>query len=546
MAKSIESIPVEVRDKSNKTHSAILKATIFDPYDGKVPTAPFVTGSNAESIDVWQSLAGGNASILTPPYSLEWLAMAVDNSNELGQNIRAIVTNTVGFGFRLRELPTPGERVAVESEIIAERVRLLNSLANVHPKESLRAIRNKIKHDKWLTGNGFMELIENAAGELVGLNHVHAHTVRLAALDDEPVIVDMARFGGQQMAVKFRRFVQMVGNKLVYFKEPGDPRVLDKYTGMFAQPDQIIPLANRATSLLHHKIYCPYSAYGVPVWIGNIFSYHGSRAAEEINMRTLTSNAVPSYFLIVENGVLTSASIDRIREFIQVQADAAMNYSRCVLLEGEPLDEGNPNPGSFKIKIEPVKRLQQTDELFQDYDKNNREKLRQSFRLPPMFLGNVEGYNRATADVSRAVTDEQVFAPDREEDDELFNRFVMSAWGAKYHRFHSLNPNITNDPELIRMMGIAEKSGAMTPRRADALARDVFGEELGPMPKGVDPDVPYSLQFAHAQKTGGIVADGQAQANAEPASDLVENLIKLRKRIEYEIDTRFEPGRSDD
>jgi hypothetical protein len=97
------------------------------------------------------------------------------------------------------------------------------------------------------------------------------------------------------------------------------------------------------------------------------------------------------------------------------------------------------------------------------------------------------------------------------------------------------HPNITDDIELIRLMGIAEKSGAMTPRRADRIIRDVFQDDIGPMPEGIDLDKPFSISFAEAQQ-------GMTPSEAEPAETekMIEGLLDLRGRIERELDKRFD------
>lgn len=551
----VERLPLEVIDDQGRRHNVVLRATIIEPEPGldrarALPTLrdqqqaiakaeksgdPQLGQSNAEEDDLFHKLVDGRAMVIDPPYDLNFLSLATDNNSELGQNIRAMVTNTVKFGYRLLEHEelTDENRAEHEEAIKQERRGLKARLSAVHPKQSLTAIRSRAKHDKQLIGNGYLELIETAKGELVGLNHVHGHTIRLTSLDAAPTVVEVPvavdfTLKTVRMQARFRRFVQLRQQSLIWFKEAGDPRYLDKETGEYGDESKV-PFDKRATALLHHKIYSPHTPYGVPDWIGNLFGFFGSRAAEEVNFNTLNNNNVPSMFIIVENGVLTEASIGRLKEFIE-GLQAQNNYSKCIILEGEPLEDGSVNPTNFKIKIEPVKHLQQTDELFQNYMRNANDRMRQAFRLPPIFVGRADDYTRATADTSRDIADEQVFAPDRDEDDEGFNRFVVvGGWESVYHTLKSLNPNITDDAELIKLMGIAEKSGGMTPRRADRIVRDVFGQNIGPMPKGIDPDIPFTIQFAQAQQ------GGQAGATQK----MVDQLLDLSKRVDDELGERW-------
>lgn len=542
------SIELDAIDREGKRRTAVLKATLIGGDDEEHEGA-----SSADEPDPFESKALGSRGIIKPRYPLERLIELREKSTELGQNIDAMVTNTVGFGWILRERQMPEAlREKFTSEIELERFRLKAWLDSVHPTDSLTMLRRKQKNDQHACGNGYLEIIEDRGGKPLGVNHVRGHLVRLTEKKSRPVKVMVPRLLPHQgfklehvpMLHRFRKFVLLRYGKPVWFKEAGDPRMLDKRTGKFGDD---VPPARRATSLLHFKNYSALTPYGLPLWIGNLFSIFGSRQAEEINYGTLSNNAIPSCFVIVENGALTEKSIERLKEWTEQQIQKSINRSKFILLEGDTLEDGAPSPSQFKIRVEPLKQLQEDDELFQKYDSNNRDKVRQSFRLPPIFVGRADDYTRATADTSRDIADEQVFAPERNDDDFLINRFVLSPLGARFHFFRSNHPNITDDIELIRLMGISERSGAMTPNRADRIVRDVFGDDIGPMPKGIDLNKPYSLTFAEAQ--GGMGSGGVASAGATPGGDaarrMVDGLLDLRKRIEDELDRRYESGLDD-
>lgn len=553
-------IKLQGRDRHGKLVNTVLRATIIQPRglvqkqnerENPDRTAEDLGQvdlpvSHVEDEDEFRELVHGRDLLVAPPFNLRTLAMMKDNSTELAQAIRTMVVNTVGFGWTLRELPMREElRKKLEPQIIEERQRISAMLSTVHPQLSFTMLRNRVQEDRHATGQGYLELISSGRGDLVGINHAHGHSIRMTKRSGKPtrVVVERVRpdLGFQTEEVvfhtRFRRFVQIRNKRLVWFKEAGDPRMLDAKTGEFAPADETIPLRRRATELIPFRIYNPTTPYGVPLWIGNLFSLFGSRAAEEINFNTLSRNNVPSMFVIVENGSLTEKSIERLTEFVESQIQSATNYSKFIILEGESLEEGSPNPEAFRIKIEPLKNIQQDDELWQKYDHNNRDKIRQAFRLPQIFVGRSEDYSRAVADTSRDIADEQVFAPERSEDDHLINRFILSRWGARFHTFRSNHPNITDDIELIRMMAFAERSGGMTPRRADRIVRDIFGDDIGPLPQGIDLDRPFSLQFAEAQGGGAGGGSGGAQS-AGDVTKTVTGLVDLRKRIETELSSR--------
>lgn len=537
-------IKLHGRDSEGNKRTAILKATVIDSPDSSVPPS-----SNADEPDPFSDKRFGKHKIITPRYPLGQLTALKEQSTELVQCIRSMVTNTVGFGYQLRERRIPeGTREKFQTEIELERLYLDAMLKTVHPTQSLTMLREAAKDDQHSNGNGYLELIENPRnGSLVGVNYIRSYEVRLTEQDKRPTKVlvpwvNPARnftYELKPMSHRFRKFVLLRHGKPIWFKEAGDPRALNKYTGEY---DENTKPSMRATSLIHFKIHNTLTPYGVPDWIGNLFSIYGSRKAEELNYSSLTNNMIPSMFVIVENGMLTKASITRLREWTEQQVAASLNRSKFLILEGETLDEGAPTPSNFTIKVIPLAQMQKDDQLFQKYDANNRDKLRQAFRLPPIFVGRSDDYTRATADTSRDIADEQVFAPERSRDDFLINRFILSRWNARFHIFRSNTPNITDDIELIRLLAFAERAGGMTPRRADRIVRDVYGDDIGPLPKGIDLDVPFSISFAQAQQGMQGGSQSRASSPSTPADQqtgkLVSGLLSLRKRIEEELENR--------
>lgn len=499
--------------------------------------------SNTEEDEIFANISSAD-QILAPPYNLRSLANMRDISTELGPCIDAVVTNVVGFGFQLRERAMPENlREKFKDEIEQERFMLEAKLSHVHPFKSLTNLRKMSLSDMHGTGSGYLELILNRNGDLAGVNHVHSHSIRITKKDKHATDIEVPVVRPDQdfeieivkMAYRFRRYAMRLQTGIVWFKEAGDPRRLNKSTGEFETEKEPVPDKDLATSLIRDFLYHPTTPYGVPLFMGNVINIRGSRSSEEINYNTMNSNAIPSAMIIVEGGVLTEGSIDRIKDWTEDQIQNTQNFSKFLLLEAEASEEGSLTPGNFKIRVEPMKRLQQNDEMFQKYDKNNKEKTRQAFRLPPMFVGRTAEYTRASADTSRVVADEQVFNPERVDLDYNINRFILASWGTRFHTFRSNTPNITDDTELIKLMAFGEKSGAITPRRADRIIKDVFGQDIGPMPTGLDLDKPFMLTFAEAQSKGS----GGGTGGNSPGTTTVKKLMEMRDQIEDEFDRRF-------
>lgn len=533
----------------------VLKAIVIgaDPIAGK---------SKALPDDPFQDLIGAGR-VIEPPFDLLTLAMLPENSSELLQAVEAMEINIEGFGFVFKprikiDSTTSPELVKAIAE---ERVRLQNFFNHCNLDDSFVMIRRKTRKDLETTGNGYWEIIANTKGEIDGLSHIPSHTMRLTPLDKEFTQVMMKRlrpdrnFEYEEISCfkRFRRFVQKREGRTVWFKEFGDPRVIDSRDG--SVKDASLPEEYRANAVTHHKLYSPRTPYGLPRFIGNLFSIFGSRASEEINYTTFKNNNIPSMALLVSNGMLTDGSIKRIEEFIEAQVRGSDNYSKFLIIEAEPALEGVREPGTIKLSIQPLTQAQHKDALFQEYDANNLDKIRRAFRLPPIFVGRADDYTRATAESSRKLADEQIFAPEREEVDFKINHLLFPAMGIRFHTFHTNSPVVTDNEALARILSIAERTGGLTPNIARTVLSEIFNRDLGPIPEGkFDGDVPFSLTLAEAVKSGATDIQGAMlnQHNAALAkeadrteitgTDVVQRLMELRRALEAEYAEHADRG----
>lgn len=478
--------------------------------------------SQQEKSDLEKLLVEGK--LIKTPYDLNQLVALVEISNVLRECLDTMCINIEGFGHLFRpRLLTDENKNKYEKEIYNELADLDAFFDIICSEYSFPEARKRMRYDLESTGNGYFEIIRNLAGKISEVLHIPGHTVRLSKLDEDftkysvYVVVPSEQDGWVVESVirkkRFRRFVQVddTGQVISWFKEWGDPRIIDKRDG--SVKDEKLNFQFRATELKHFKVYSPRTPYGVPRYIGRYVSILGSRRSEEVNYFTMGSNQVPSAFIMVEDGALTEGSVDRLKELVESGIGEDLNYAKFVLLEAETDEEEaiTGMGGKARVKVEPMTKIQPEDQLFQKYDKNNQDKVRQAWRIPPIFVGRSEDYTRATAQASRTLADEQVFAPERGTVDHWVNQLIRQL-NIRFHIFKSKTPNITDNSELIKAMGIAEKSGGMTPRRADVLLQDIFDGQVGPQPTGIDLDIPYSLQFAQAQNAGKI-AQAQATQN---------------------------------
>ena len=480
-----------------------------------------------------QVFAGMGA--VTPPYDPETLAILFENSSSLRQNVDSYVTNIDAFGHRfepvidldasdadqhianaifvermhfnedprspddleIKELalvPTP-EEVAGRKHEVTELMRLERSRLETFfdfccVDLSFVTLRRRTRQDIEVMGNGYWEVLRNGIGEIVQFVYIPGFTMRLLPLDPDFVEVDVKvkvsalAFDAMKVRRRFRRYVQVFEQQIVFFKEFGDPRVLSRRHGTFyASVDELLTKDESdgpATEILHFKLHNPRSAYGTPRWIGNLLSVLGSRQAEEVNFLYFENKSVPPLALLVSGGRLSAQSVPRIESFIETHIRGKRNFHKILILEAEPAGSGGglEHTGRMKIELKPLTNAQQSDALFQNYDERNMDKVGQSFRLPRLLRGDIRDFNRSTGDSALMFAEMQVFQPEREEFDFIVNRKVLADMGIRFWRFRSNSP-VTRDPaamaEIVRGL---TNANILTPEEGRQLASDVFNRDF--------------------------------------------------------------------
>ena len=108
--------------------------------------------------------------------------------------------------------------------------------------------------------------------------------------------------------------------------------------------------------------------------------------------------------------------------------------------------------------------------MFENYDERCSERIRSSFRLPPLFIGKVRDFNFATAIAAYQIAESQVFQPERMEFDNIMTRFINTELGFDDIRFRSL-PIILSDSkvQLDALKYAFDKSAIDTEQMIDAM-----------------------------------------------------------------------------
>lgn len=477
----------------------------------------------------------GGTMALATPYDTPRLFEIINQSNMIQQCIDAYLTNTVQTGWEVGE----SSRGLKFDE--GEAMELQSFADNANTEESLAKVMSKIIWDREAVGYGFKEVIRDMVGRVSLLRHCPSLNTRLCTLHPEYVQVTTEIKRGRRTATvvemrRFRRYVQIVNGKQVWFREFGDPRRMDYTNGAFEGEPGFNP-ANNSTELKHYRLHSN-DAYGIPRWIAHLPSILGSREAEEFNMRYFQDNTVPPMFLTVGGGRLTQASYRELSRALSMSGTSKQN--RIMLLEA--VGEGDSLDGkssAVDLKVEKLADQRPSDGLFKEYDQANMAKLRSAWRLPPITVGMSQDVNFATASTSAFVAESQVFAPAREEIDETLNKTLVNnprGLNLRTVKLVSRTPAITSPEMVLKTLTALNVMGAVTPRAAQRIANTVLQSELDEYPEqgetGYEDWMDKPIIFASidaAAESQKLAAEMQAKTHEEQA-------IKDQKTKETEED----------
>lgn len=468
-----------------------------DPYDG--PNGELVKAfddyGSRQIVDPFKSLYAnanviptniGPEQLIQPTFDpLALMKLPVQN-NTLMQCIAAMKTNIESFGFTLEYIGPKGQEKSSEAK--AEKDWASSLLEQPNDEETLSDIREKCRVDYETLGYSGMEVGRDGDGNVVWIQHATMFSYRMTGRDPEPTkypayIYRNGKLVQQTFSKRFRRFVQLVGSKKVYFKEFGDPRKISTVTGA---EDLSLKPEDEATEILFMNQYITGEVYGLPRHINQLPSLLGSREQEVTNLQFFRDNGIPALAVLVSGGLLTDETITLIESaFNRVKGQASMN--RVMVIEAQAVSDyvqiESSNPATPKLELKPLTGERQQDELFQKYDENCRLKVRSSYRLPPVYLGLSDDYTRATIEASIEVADAQVFSPERLKVDKLVNSKILirDKKPLIFWQFRSNPAKLVSGSAILDSLAKFEAVGAMTPNLAITLANEMLDLHIPPI-----------------------------------------------------------------
>jgi len=476
-------------EKMSRIAAHIIKAV--EPV-AKAETPTHVSEREAANASVW----------INPTVDQRGLKVMVTQSSILPQCTRAYKNNIAGFGIGVRYKEDYPEETP---EMMAEFTRAEETIELLNMDMDTKEVFEDAIEAREIYGISYIEVMRNLDGEVTGIEFIKdTPTIRKTAPLDPYIEIEYTLFTHTEQRSRSRRksiqstpnpaeaksfytsrvekrprrfckYKQEVGGKVIYFKEIGDPRVMDKTTGEYVSEGGTLDIAKQANEILEFAIGT--DTYGEVRWIGQVLGVDGSRKAESLNNRYFEEGRHTPLLIMIKGGSLTDDSFSKLQQYMN-DIKGEKGQHAFIVLEAENADsrtdmEGEKQP---EIEIKDLASILQKDELFQDYLDNNRRKAQSAFQLPDLYVGYTTDFNRATAQTAMEVTEKQLFQPERRSIAWAINNKLLSGYQFQYVEAYFLEPDITNPDDLAKILNVTERAGGLTPNKAKELTYSVMGE----------------------------------------------------------------------
>lgn len=416
----------------------------------------------------------GAGDWLAPLNDMRGLQNMVKGSTILPQCIRAYKNNIAGFGIGVRYVEDTEEtpEMAEEFSKAQEVIELLNI------EQDTKAVFEQIIEAREIYGVAYLEVIRNLAGEVVQIEFVRDTPSVRKTKPLEPYISTAYYHHGRQTERQKRycKYKQEVGGQTVYFREFGDPRVMDRRNGQYMAGGEVLERQYQANELLEFAIGP--EPYGEVRWIGQVLGVDGSRKAELLNNNYFENGRHTPLLIMIKGGTLTDDSFAKLQQYMNDIKGAAGQHA-FIILEMESPDGRVEFDQADKpeVEVKDLANILQKDELFQDYLDNHRRKVQSAFQLPDLYVGYTTDFNRATAQTAQEVTEQQIFQPERKSLAWVINNRLLNCYRFRYVEAYFLGPDISNPDDICRLLAVANNAGGVTPNMAHELAVGVIGKD---------------------------------------------------------------------
>jgi len=455
----------------------------------------------------------GGVDVISPVIDPDVLMQLLPLSETLNQNIDATVDGVYTKDYKLISRITKSERMKDETldKLIREEKDEIDDFLTYLDIDGDPHVEFKKKHGKNIevTGNSYWEIVRDKykvnddysinLGEIYAVQLLESVSMRIASMSKQFIPYDRFIFKKnknewikRKTIKRFKFFVQIddeLGNSAssngensVFFKEFGDPRVINSLGGEVVTREMWAEMSKKekknfkpATEIIHFKYYFPGSPYGAPRYIGALYAILGSIFKSECDLKWF-SNGSKADLAIMSDAPLDKASIDYLKQYVAQSAKLENARKALVLIpEQQTRIPGLTKEQQAKITLQELGQRREAN--FIQYGEKNDRAVQSSFRISDLHIGKNQDFNRATAEVAQEVTEDNVFKPTRNLFDFIVNNIIFALKGFKYHVYESKPSTKDSIVTMTDAIFKLQQSG-LTIRDGRTLIERVFNIEL--------------------------------------------------------------------
>lgn len=470
---------------------------------------------------------------IAQPNDMRGLAALVKHSTILPQCIRAYKSNIAGFGIGVRYI----EDVEETSEMAAEFTKAEEIIELLNTEQDTKEVFEDIIEARETYGIAYLEVIRDVAGNVTQIEFIK-DTPSVTKTKQLNSYVDTVYYHkGKEVPRKkrFCKYKQEIGGKTVYFREFGDPRIMDMRSGRYIEDGETLELIYQANEIMDFPIGT--EPYGEVRWIGQTLGVDGSRRAEMLNNNYFVNGRHTPLAIVINGGTLTDDSYETMKEYLN-DIRGENGQHAFLLIETENQEERTDFEDQKKpdIQLKDLASILQKDELFQDYLDNNRRKVQSAFQLPDLYVGYTTDFNRATAQTAQEVTEEQVFQPERRSLAWAINNRLLNEYQFKYVEAYFLEPDISNPDDLYKMLTVCGNAGGLTPNDARKIIFNAYGETSEDYPEEWG-NIPIAYANSQAKAGSGMdvgqIAEALQKQIVKAASNHDDAVVAVMKEVRH-------------
>jgi PBSX family phage portal protein len=378
---------------------------------GKSVLAQYATKQESRAIteDRFSGTYGDGSDklgLIEPPYKPEALAGLLEQNTYHYRACRTKARDTAGLGWKLVPVDEDAplnERDAINDTLGMQTLPLTMMLDHAQVDfeavgwAAIEVVRTDYRHD----------------GELVALNHIPAHTIRVHQDED--------------------RYAQRRGKRTRWFRAAGTEQDVDYEDGSVHDPGTL-PIDRRASELLFWRNYTPRSDfYGVPDVIPAIGAIHGDLARRDFNIAFFQNYGVPAYVVFITGDYDDEEVLDGqgnptgetvLQQSIEEHFSELNKRPHSTLVMSVPSRSGGD--GEVKVTFERLS-VDVKEASFRLYRADNRDEILSAHGVDPYRAGIAEAGSLGgnTAHEQAKIYKQSVIEPRQQMIESLINRYVI-------------------------------------------------------------------------------------------------------------------------